>query len=124
MPDSRKAPAAPKNRAAPRTRVLFGGKIVHGDGAFSVDCTIRDLSQTGAKITLGQRVAIPSEVWFIDLHSGIAYAAQVVWRRTPYAGLRFGKGIALSSAPKDLGYLVRLWKASIFRQSFKGAVRP
>lgn len=113
MAEIRKTP--PKKRVAPRQRVLFGGKIIYGDGAFSVDCVIRDLSASGAKITLGQRVSIPADVWFIDLHGGVAYGAQVAWRRTPYAGLRFLKRVELASAPKELAYLVRLWKASIFR---------
>ena len=108
--------ALPKKRAAPRQRVLFGGKIVYDDGAFSVDCVIRDLSASGAKITLGPRVSIPSDVWFIDLHDGIAYPSQVAWRRTPHIGLRFLKRVELASAPKELAYLVRLWKASIFRK--------
>jgi hypothetical protein len=116
VPEIRKTPALEKKRVAARQRVLFGGKIVHDDGAFSIDCTIRDLSASGAKITLGQRVSIPNEVWFIDLHGGVAYAAEVAWRRTPYAGLRFLRRVDLASAPKELAYLVRLWKASIFRK--------
>jgi hypothetical protein len=116
VPEIRKTPAAPKKRTAPRQRVLYGGKIVYGDGAFSVDCTIRDLSPSGAKITLGQRVSTPTDVWFIDLHGGIAYAAQVAWRRMPHAGLRFVRRVDLGAAPKELAYLVRLWKARMFRR--------
>lgn len=116
MVDIRKAPPTPKARAATRKRVLFGGKVVHGEGAFSVDCIIRDLSDSGAKITLGQRVSIPEEVWFIDLKPGIAYQAQVVWRRSPAFGLKFLKRVDLATAPKDLAYLARLWNASSSRQ--------
>lgn len=116
MAEIRKAPAVQKSRAAARQRVLFGGKIVHGDGAFSVDCTIRDLSESGAKITLGQRVSIPNDVYFIELRLGVAYAAQVAWRRTPNFGLRFVKRIDLATAPKELDYLKRLWNASSARQ--------
>lgn len=115
MAEIRKTPAAAKKRTAPRQRVLFGGKIVYDDGAFSVDCIIRDLSASGAKITLGLRVSIPSDIWFIDLHGGVAFSSAVVWRRTPHIGLRFLKRVELASAPKELAYLVRLWKASIFR---------
>ena len=116
MPDARKSPAAPKKRAAARKRVLFGGKIVYGDGAFTADCVIRDLSESGAKITLGHRVSIPTDVYFIDLKSGVAYSALVAWRRAPNFGLRFSKRIDLAAAPKELAYLARLWNASSSRQ--------
>ncbi|HEY0302063.1 MAG TPA: PilZ domain-containing protein [Rhizomicrobium sp.] len=115
MADIRKSPAH-KPRLAARKRVLFGGKIVHDDGAFSLDCTIRDLSDAGARITLGNRVSIPAEVYLIDLRAGVAYRAQVAWRRTPNFGLRFVERIDLAAAPAELAYLARLWNASRVRQ--------
>ncbi|MEI9885538.1 MAG: PilZ domain-containing protein [Rhizomicrobium sp.] len=115
MSDIRKSPAH-KPRLAARKRVLFGGKIVHGDGAFSLDCTIRDLSDAGAKVTLGNRVSIPAEVYFIDQRSGVAHLAQVAWRRTPNFGLKFLTRIDLADVPKELGYLARLWNAGKSRQ--------
>jgi hypothetical protein len=118
VPPGEKPPLARlEKRVSTRKRVLFGGKIVYGDdGAFTVDCVIRDLSDTGARITLGNRVSIPPNVYFIDLKAGLAFEAVVAWRRAPNFGLRFLKTIDLAHAPKEMEHLARLWNASSARQ--------
>ncbi len=115
MSQHEKPPIAYKDRTV-RKRVLFGGKIVHGDGAFTLDCVIRDISQAGARVALGQRVSIPAEVYLIDLKAGMAYQATVAWRHAPNFGLHFIKAIDLADAPAELAYLARLWNASSARQ--------
>jgi PilZ domain len=124
VPSGNKLTAAPgfQERGGLRKRVLFGGKIVYGeDGAFTVDCVIKDVSDTGARISLGQRISIPSAIHFIDLKAGFAYEAQVAWRRAPNFGLHFLKTIDLKTvdvahASDALVHLVRLWNASSARQ--------
>jgi hypothetical protein len=46
-------------RGSPRQRVLKGGKIVFAGGSFSVDCTIRNLSETGARLQIPTTGPIP-----------------------------------------------------------------
>lgn len=40
-------------RKAQRQRVLKGGKIIFANGSFTVDCTIRNLSDKGARLRGG-----------------------------------------------------------------------
>ncbi len=72
-------PAAPgERRGAPRRRTLLSAKLVGNSGWMVLDCTIRDLSASGANIVLGGGVlAVPGQ---FDLHlaNGAAYSCEVV----------------------------------------------
>jgi hypothetical protein len=46
-------------RGAPRRRVLKGGKISFGDTGSVFDCTVKDLSTTGARLSLGHFQPLP-----------------------------------------------------------------
>ena len=50
-----------EHRAAPRRRLLKAGKIMFGGGAV-IDCTVRNLSETGAALEVISPVGIP-ERW-------------------------------------------------------------
>jgi hypothetical protein len=72
-----------------RQRVLKGGKIVFADGSFSVECTIRNISDTGARVQVPTSVAIPDRFTLIDAHVGTRRKAKVVWRKGDLMGLHF-----------------------------------
>jgi hypothetical protein len=58
-----------ENRGAPRQRALKGGKITYGGGSIVIDCTIRNLSASGARLQVPTSVAIPEPVRiFRDVH--------------------------------------------------------
>jgi PilZ domain len=76
-------------RGDPRQRVLKGGKIVFAGGSFSVDCTIRNLSATGARLQVPTTVAIPDKFVLLDAHAGTRREATVVWRKADQIGVRF-----------------------------------
>lgn len=46
-------------RGAPRRRVFFGAKILLSDGKSVFDCIVRDLSTSGARLSLGHFQPIP-----------------------------------------------------------------
>ena len=55
-----------EQRAAPRRRTLLAAKLVCDDGWKALDCTVRDLSESGARIEIGGGVlAVPKR---FDLH--------------------------------------------------------
>lgn len=56
------------NRAAPRRRTLKGGKIVVNDGFSTFSCTVRNLSETGALLTVSSVLGIPDtfQLWLED----------------------------------------------------------
>jgi hypothetical protein len=100
-------------RRAPRHRALLGGKLMYGGGYFTLDCLVRDLSALGARLKLPEGQAVPPEVFFLELRSGVAHQARVVWRRHPEIGLEFTASFPLDSANHpDLQVLKKLWTES------------
>lgn len=76
-------------RIAPRNKVLKGAKIVHLSNWSLADCTIRDLSETGAKLIVGDQVAVPNEFRFLITSENTIRNARVVWRRGDMVGITF-----------------------------------
>jgi hypothetical protein len=77
------------NRIAARNRVLKGAKIVSMDKWSVVDCTVRDLSATGARIICGDQAAIANEFRFLIPSENTICTARVVWRRDDMLGIAF-----------------------------------
>ncbi|MCK9911301.1 hypothetical protein MXD81_19270, partial [Microbacteriaceae bacterium K1510] len=48
-----------EKRKIPRRRVLKEGKIVYADGLRVLDCTIRDMSASGARLLISSTVGLP-----------------------------------------------------------------
>jgi hypothetical protein len=48
-----------QKRKVPRRRVLKEGKIVYADGLRVLDCTIRDMSPSGARLLISSTVGLP-----------------------------------------------------------------
>lgn len=101
---------------ATRSRTYLQGKLVYGDGilapddAFTLDCTIRDLSESGAKITLAKHQSLPDDLYLIVVKHAVAYKAKVVWQKFPVRGLTFTKRYDLAEAlPAEVAFLRRLW---------------
>jgi hypothetical protein len=68
-------------RRSLRTRTLLKGKLSFGRGAFTVDCTIRDISGTGARVRVQPGAAVPAQVFLVHLRDRTAFEATVKWRR-------------------------------------------
>lgn len=81
MPDMR-PPAA-------RARTFLKGVVYFNNRSTSIDCTIRDLSDTGAKIEFASLVTVPD---LIELHipqKQRTYPARVMRRETYEIGISF-----------------------------------
>jgi hypothetical protein len=110
MPGRAKQYLSDKNRRELRQRAYLGAKLVYGDGAFTLDCVVRDITLNGARVRLPEGQAVPDKVFLVELRSGIAYEAQVTWKRHPEIGLKFvhQHGLSEASGP-HLMILKRLW---------------
>ena len=73
-------------RRGQRQRVLKGGKIIFANGSFTVDCTIRNLSDKGARLQVPTTVTIPDRFAFVDAHGGSRKSARVMWRKADLIG--------------------------------------
>jgi hypothetical protein len=76
------------NRAAPRQRVLKAGVIEFSGG--TIDCVVRNLSETGAALEVASPVGIPSEFNLLISGDRAHQRCQVVWRKEKRIGVRFG----------------------------------
>ena len=74
-----------QKRVAERQRVLKAGTIEFNGGA--IDCTLRNLSATGAALDVTSPVGIPER--FTLVTNGSRFPARVVWRKETRIGVAF-----------------------------------
>jgi hypothetical protein len=76
-----------ETRIAPRHRVTKAAKIEFG--AAAIDCTVRDLSLTGAAIAVSSQAEIPERFTLVMPDDGLQLPCHVVWRREYRIGVAF-----------------------------------
>jgi hypothetical protein len=76
-----------ETRHAPRYRVLKAATIDFGGGA--IDCTIRNLSITGAAIEVPNQTGIPENFILVMPDDGLHLPCHVVWRNGYRIGVTF-----------------------------------
>lgn len=74
-------------RTIARHRVLKAGKIEFGGG--SIDCTVRNLSATGAALRVESVIGIPTNFILAVPADNVKRHCQVAWRKEKELGLRF-----------------------------------
>lgn len=75
-------------RDSQRHRTLKGGKIVVNDGFSTFDCTIRNMSEAGAKLVVTSSLPIPNR-FELAMHDGRRFPCEVAWRTETDIGVRF-----------------------------------
>jgi PilZ domain len=76
-----------EKRASERRRALRTGKIVWNNGGSVIDCTVRNISKTGALLGVLSVATVPQE---FDLRwDGNARPCIVVWRKPDRIGVKF-----------------------------------
>ncbi len=76
-----------ETRIAPRHRVLKAATIVFGGRA--IDCTVRDLSITGAALEVSNQIGIPAKFTLVVPGDGLSLPCNVVWRYGYRIGVAF-----------------------------------
>jgi hypothetical protein len=79
--------AVDEHITAPRRRLLKAGKISFGGGA--IDCTVRNLSETGAALEVSSPVGIPEHFTLVIEVDDIHVPCRVVWRKDTRIGVHF-----------------------------------
>ena len=74
-----------ETRSAPRHRVLKTGTIRFGGGG--IDCTVRNLSGTGAAIEVSSQMGIPETFTLVVPCDGLHLPCRVVWRKAYRIGV-------------------------------------
>ena len=81
-------PVQEERRQIPRQRTLKGGRIVLNDGFSTFDCTVRNLSSTGAKLVVTSIIGIPHQ-FDLSMHDGRSFTCATVWHTETEIGVRF-----------------------------------
>ena len=77
-----------ERRATIRHRVLKGGHVVVNDGFSTFNCTIRNLSDTGARLRVASVIGIPDQFELV-LDDGRSFGCTVAWRQETELGVQF-----------------------------------
>ena len=75
------------NRIAPRRRVLKAGSIVFGGCA--IDCTVRNVSETGAALEVVSPLYIPDRFTLVVQTDQLKRPCHIVWRKERRIGVAF-----------------------------------
>jgi hypothetical protein len=78
-----------ERRADQRHRVLKGGTLHFNKGYSSLECVIRDLSATGARIQMGETFGVPSRFTMSISGETTRIEASLRWRNSRSIGLSF-----------------------------------
>jgi hypothetical protein len=86
---AKRAGVSPR-RTNSRNKTLKSAKIVFNKNQSVIDCFVRDLSPTGAKLKLGDIVAVP-RAFVLELHDGTRFNCERVRAMGQEIGVRFLK---------------------------------
>ena len=76
-------------RQSDRVRAFLRARIIFNNGNSTIDCTIKNVSPTGAKIDLSDTATVPAEFDLEVPQRGKTYRARLVWRDRAALGVAF-----------------------------------
>jgi PilZ domain len=98
----------PERRRASRKRTLLKGKLGYKNGSFAADCTIKDVSEAGAKVKVQPGLVIPDAIFLVDLMNCTAYNAKIMWRKADgLMGLTFSEKHPLDGSDTEFNVFKR-----------------
>ncbi len=77
-----------ERRKSVRRRVLKGGKIVYNHRFSAIDCTLRNLSETGAMLSVAGQYGVPDH-FNLEFDAAPPRDCRVVWRHDDRLGVEF-----------------------------------
>lgn len=77
-----------ERRVAPRMRTLKRARVLFNNRFSTIDCIVRNVSHTGALLTVDTAVHLPKE-FEIAIGEEPIRPAKLVYRREMFAGIRF-----------------------------------
>jgi hypothetical protein len=75
-------------RSIPRTRAFKGAKIVFREHSATLDCVVRDLSESGARLAFPSSLGIP-ETFDLAIPGMSPRRCRLVWRKASQIGVMF-----------------------------------
>jgi len=82
------APGADK-RASDRIRSFLRAQIIFNNRMTTIDCIVKNISSTGARVALSDTLAVPTEFDIYIPQRGRSHHARLVWRDKDSIGIDF-----------------------------------
>ena len=82
-------PANIDRRVAPRYEVRKDGRLLFVDQPCFVECTIRNISEDGALLSMFVSVSLPPVVLLWEQQTGAIHECEVRWRKGRTVGVHF-----------------------------------
>jgi hypothetical protein len=79
----------PKERRAVRVRAYIGARAIFNNGRSTIDCHIRNISSTGAKLALSSSVGLPGAFLLEVPSRNRTFNAELRWRSEDAVGVEF-----------------------------------
>lgn len=76
-------------RTTHRMRTLKGAEIVFNGGFSAFECVVKDLSDVGARIMMGDATGVPDHFELVIPHDKLRRKCTVRWRRYNTLGVSF-----------------------------------
>ena len=89
-----------ERRTLTRQKSFLQGRIYFNNRRSSIDCLVRDYSETGARLKLSETITVPESMELYIPNREEIHRARVEWRNGNEMGVSFGDEMrALSIAP-------------------------
>lgn len=91
-------------RISPRVRTFLKGRVIFNNRMSTIDCVVRNISSTGAKLQLTETVTLPDLFELFIPQKGETVRAKLRWRRGEEAGVSFvtASGEPVQAEPQDV----------------------
>lgn len=77
-----------EQRQSARQRTLKGGRIVVNNGFSTFQCTVRNMSESGARLVVTSVVGIP-DAFQLAMDDGRKFDCTIAWRKETELGVKF-----------------------------------
>lgn len=78
-----------EHRNEVRQRVFLKGRVIFNNGASTMDCLVRDLSSTGARLAISESMSLPEVFELYIPQKDRSFRATLRWRREDGIGVTF-----------------------------------
>jgi PilZ domain-containing protein len=90
-----------ERRSSARQKSFLQGRIYFNNRRSSVDCLIRDYSETGARLKFSESIAVPDAMELYIPNKEEIHRARVEWRSGNEMGVSFGEEVRSPSVAPD-----------------------
>jgi PilZ domain len=102
-----------EKRSAPRTRAFLKGKAIFNNRQSTLDCLVRDISATGARLEVSNAVLLPDAFDLYVAQKDTTMRARITWRRDGEIGVEFDQPHAAPAPALDLPARVQRLEAEL-----------